>query len=146
MMGLIFKTKFLIVLTVLILLTGCYSFIGRYGDPFYEGQDQHHFERLIDDSLKPNNLGSDFTYRLAQDQDLRVVDAEQDYLNTCVNLKLILRFGWLSDVQIRQQEEKLFNDKVSLNLDNIIPSFEHDPVQEDFDWAVYLSVISAINQ
>ncbi len=95
--------------------------------------------------LKPDNLGSDFTYRLAQDQDLRVVDAKQDYLNTCTNSELILRFGWLSDVQIRQKEVKLFNDKVSLNLDNIIPSFEHDPVQEDFDWAVYLSIIAAIN-
>ena len=146
MMGLIAKTKYLIVIAVLTLLTGCYSFIGKYGDPFYTGKDHHHFEKLIDSSLKPNNMGPDFSYRLAQDQDLRVVDAAQDYLNTCTNSELILRFGWLSDVQLRQQEVKLFSDKVSLNLDNIIPSFEHDPVQEDFDWAVYLSIIAAINQ
>jgi predicted phosphodiesterase len=145
-MKLKFKPKSLIIFILLATITGCYSFIGRYGDSFYEGEDNHYFEKLIDRSLKPENLGSDFTYRLANDQDLRVVDEEQNYFNTCSDSALILRFAWLSDAQIRQKEVKLFNDKVSLNLDNIIPSFEHDPVQEDFDWAVYLSIIAAINQ
>ena len=145
-MNLLSATKYLIILLILAAITGCYSFIGRYGESFYEGNDHHYFEKLIDKSLKPENLGSNFTYRLADDQDLRVVGAEPEYLNRCFNSPLILRFAWLSDVQMRQQEVKLFNDKVSLNLDTIISSFEHNPVQEDFDWAVYLSIIAAINQ
>jgi predicted phosphodiesterase len=83
---------------------------------------------------------------MAGDDQLRVVDEDPEFKNDCLNSPLILRFAWLSDVQLRQREVKLFSDKVSLNLDTVIPSFEHHPVQEDFDWAVYLSTIAAINQ
>jgi predicted phosphodiesterase len=58
----------------------------------------------------------------------------------------LLRFAWFSDVQLRQREVKLFSRKISRDLDDVIPTFEHNFVQEDFDWAVFLSLIEATNR
>jgi hypothetical protein len=127
-------------------LTGCYSFIGRYGSPFYEGPDTHYFERLVDRSFRPESLGPDFTPKLAPDEALQVEGAGPELLSQCLNAPVLLRFAWLSDVQLRQREVKLFNDRASLTLDKVIPSFERNPVQEDYHWAVYTSYIAAINQ
>jgi hypothetical protein len=137
-------------LTVIVVLaaalTSCYSFIGRYGNPFYEGPDRHFFERLVDRSFRSESLGSDFTTNLAPDDALQVVGAGPEYLAHCLTAPVLMRFAWLSDVQLRQREVKLFNDRASLTLDKVIPSFERNPVQEDYDWAVYTSYIAAINQ
>lgn len=124
--------------------TGCRSFIGRFGDPFYGGDDPRYFEDLIDDSCE--QFDDKFDYELADDEDLRVIDSSSDFKNDCLEAQPLLRFVWFSDVQLRQQEVKLFNKETSRDFDDIIPSFEHNQVQEDFDWAVYLSLIVAINR
>ena len=134
------------ILCLTALLIGCYSFIGRYGSPFYEGPDTHYFERLVDRSFRPESLGPDFTPNLAPDEALQVKGAGPEFLPQCLSAPLLLRFAWLSDVQLRQREVKLFSDRASLTLDKVIPSFERNPVQEDYDWAVYTSYIAAINQ
>jgi hypothetical protein len=127
-------------------LIGCYSFIGRYGSPFYEGPDSHYFERLVDRSFRSESLGPDFIPNLAPDEALQVEGAGPELLPKCLNAPVLLSFTGLSDVQLRQREVKLLNDRASLTLDKVIPSFERNPVQEDYDWAVYTSYIAAINQ
>ena len=141
------RLYYLTALTVSVIwlfFTGCYSFIGQYGPPFYDGDDQHYFEKLIYDSR--TQLDETFTYKLAQNDELRVIDADPSEKSQALNAPLLLRFVWFSDVQLRQREVKLFSDRISHDLDNIIPSFEHNFVQEDFDWAVYLSQIEATNR
>jgi hypothetical protein len=140
------RARLTAVLVLAVSLIGCYSFIGRYGSPFYEGPDRHYFERLVDRSFRSESLGPDFTPNLAPDDALQVVGVSPDYLMQCLNAPVLLRFAWLSDVQLRQREVKLFNDRASLTLDKVIPTFERNPVQEDYDWAVYTSYIGAINQ
>lgn len=133
------------VLVLVVALTSCYSFIGRYGPPFYDGPDSHYFERLVDRSFRLESLGSDFTAEMAPDEVLQF-QGGSEFLPQCLNSPLLLRFAWLSDVQLRQREVKLFSDRASLTLNKVIPSFERNPVQEDYDWAVYTSYIAAINQ
>ena len=128
------------------LLSGCYSSIGRWGPPFYSGDDQHYFEKLIDSSSSQARQDDHFTYGLASDDELRVVDADPQDKNEALNAPLLLRFAWFSDTHVRQADVKLFSKKVSRSLDNVIPSFEHNAVQEDFHWAVYLSQIEAVNR
>jgi predicted phosphodiesterase len=145
-MDMIFRARWLVLIALTPLIAGCYSFIGRYGEPFYAGKDPAYFERLVDKSFTPESLGPDFTYKLAADEKLSVIDESPGFLRQCLASPAILRFAWLSDVQLRQKEVKLFDDDTSLTLDNIIPSFEHNPVQEDYDWAVFTSFIAAINR
>ncbi len=132
-------------LIVCLLLTGCYSFIGRDdGPPFYSGDEPRYFERLIyDNRTKP---GTDFTYQVARDDELRVVGADPGVKAEVLTLPLLLRFVWFSDVQLRQREVKLFSKRLSRKVDDVIPSFEHHFLQEDFDWAVYLSHVEAANR
>ena len=136
----------LIIGLVLILpfFMGCTAFIGRYDPPFYSGEDHQYFEKLIYNSQ--TQLDDQFTYQLASDDDLRVVGADSQVKTEALKAPLLLRFAWFSDVQLRQREVKLFSKKVSRKLDDIIPTFEHNFVQEDFDWAVYLSLVAATNQ
>lgn len=129
---------------VLPVLMGCTAFIGRYDPPFYAGDDHHYFEKLIYNSQ--NQLDSQFTYILALDEELRVVEADSQLKTEALNAPLLLRFTWFSDVQLRLREVKLFSKKASRKLDDIIPSFERNFIQEDFDWAVYLSLVAATNQ
>lgn len=141
----ILRTRWLVISLLAPLIVGCYSFIGRYGEPFYAGNCPAYFEKLVDNAVRPESLGPDFTYKLASDDELNVQDESSEFLEQCLASPVILRFVWLSDVHLRQKEVKLFSDNVSLTLDNIIPSFEHNSVQEDYDWAVYTSLIAAIN-
>ncbi|MCF8109448.1 MAG: metallophosphoesterase [Desulfohalobiaceae bacterium] len=134
----------IVLVLILLLFTGCSAFIGRYGQPFYSGQDHHYFERLIYNSQ--TQLDDTFSYRLPADDELRVVGDESAAKDQALKAPLLLRFAWFSDVQIRQREVKLFSDEASLELDAIISSFEHNFVQEDFDWAVYLSLMAATNR
>ncbi len=134
----------MVILFSSVLLTGCYSFIGSDGGPpFYSGDETHYFEKLVHNSLHQNNR--DFTYQLAEDGHLRVVDADPQVKHDVLQLPLLLRFVWFSDVQLRQREIKLFSRRASQALADVIPSFERHFVQEDFDWAVYLAHIKAVN-
>ena len=141
-----FRLRWLIVLLMVPVVAGCYSFIGRYGEPFYDGTDPAYFEKLIDRAFTPESLGHDFICKLAGNKELNVRDERPEFLGQCLASPVVLRFAWLSDVQLRQKEVKLFDDNVSLSMDTVIPSFEHNPMQEDYDWAVYASLIAAINQ
>lgn len=136
--------NFVVLVLIVPFFLGCTAFIGRYGPPFYSGGDHHYFERLI--STSQEKLEDQLTYQLAGDKDLRVVGCDADAKKEALKAPLLLRFVWFSDVQLRQREVKLFSKKTSASLDNIIPSFEHNFVQEDFDWAVYLSLIAATNR
>ena len=141
------KSHYRLIVSLLLiwpLFTGCYSFIGRWPPPFYSGEDQHYFEELIFRSR--TQLDDHFTYRLASDDELRVVGADPQDKDEALKADLLLRFVWFSDVHIRQREVKLFSKNISRNLDDVIPSFEHNPVQEDFHWAVYMSQIEATNR
>lgn len=140
----IFKGRSFTVLGLMLVLTGCYSFIGEYGDPFYKGTENRYFERLID--ACNDSLEEAFTYKLARDEELRIIDDDMNSKNVCLDTLVLLRFVWFSDVQLRQREVKLFNKRVSYHLDDVIPTFEYNEVQEDFDWAVYLSLIAATNR
>ncbi|WP_428263263.1 metallophosphoesterase family protein [Haliangium sp.] len=127
-------------------LAGCYAFIGRYGPPFHDGDDPQYFERLVDRAVAQSTApDSGFTAEVAGDERLRRVTGSAADSAACLAADPILRFAWLSDVQLRQREVKLFSDDISPVADNILPSFEHHPMLEEFDWAVYASVIAAIN-
>jgi predicted phosphodiesterase len=123
---------------------GCNAFIGRYPPSFYSGDEQQYFEQLI--FRNRTQFENQIVHQLASDDDLRVVGADPDFKTEALNAPLLVRFAWFSDVQLRQREVKLFSEKASRNLDDIIPTFEHNFVQEDFDWAVYLSLVAATNR
>ena len=99
-----------------------------------------------DDVATQEKLNGQSTYQLAGEKELRVVGDGAEAKKEAFEAPLLLRFVWFSDVQLRQREVKLFSKRTSATLDNIIPSFEHNFVQEDFDWAVYLSLIAATNR
>lgn len=63
----------------------------------------------------------------------------------CLSRPLQLRFAWYSDVQLRQRDVKLFSRNASQTLDRVQNSFESDPMQEEYGWAVYLSHLLALN-
>lgn len=133
-------------LAALALLASCYAYIGRYGPPFYSGDDPQYFERLVDRSIaKTLAPDSGFSAQVSDDERLDRSLVSPEYAASCLAADPVLRFGWLSDVQLRQGEVKLFSDDVSAVADNILPSFEHHPMLEEYDWAVYTSVIAALN-
>ena len=66
-------------------------------------------------------------------------------VEACRARPLQARFAWVSDVQMRQREVKLYGKRLSRALDRVINSFQRDPEQEEYDWAVYLSTIAAID-
>lgn len=106
-----------------------------------------YFERAL---VRPMvNAPEQPTLMLAPDAALHVPGrddvAAQVLVAGCLARPPLLRFAWLSDVQLRQREVKLFNSRMSRDLDRIIPSFESDPVQEEYDWAVYLGHVLALN-
>ena len=61
--------KPLVIFVLIGAITGCYSFIGRYGDPFYAGSERQYFEKLIDKSLPHPGQDSDFDYVMSKDSD-----------------------------------------------------------------------------
>ncbi len=56
-----------------------------------------------------------------------------------------LTFAHLSDVQLRDEQVRLYDEKTSELADNLISSFEHHPFIEAFDGALYLSIVQSIN-
>jgi len=56
-----------------------------------------------------------------------------------------LTFIHLSDVQLRDEQVRLYDKATSKLADYIIPSFEHGPIQEVFDGAVYYAIVQTIN-
>jgi 3',5'-cyclic AMP phosphodiesterase CpdA len=138
------KPVMLFLMVMLTAITGCYSFIGRYGAPFYEGDEQKYFEAMIDRAY--SGFDQDFHPELAPEGDLPPVQSSTSLETPCLTQPVLLRFVWLSDVQLRQKEVKLFSRRVSHTLDDVISSFEHNDVQEEFDWAVYLSYILTVNR
>jgi predicted phosphodiesterase len=142
----IFRTRWLVMLILVPVIVSCYSFIGEYGEPFYDGKCPAYFEKLVDESFYPESLGPNFRCILAKEEDLHVLDESLGFRGQCLAADVILRFVWLSDVHIRQKDVKLFSDKASRTFDKIIQTFEHNDVQEDYHWAVYASLIAAINK
>lgn len=106
----------------------------------------HYFERLICHSRENLRDNNDFKHMLGLDDDLRVVGFDPGKRTEALDAKLLLRFVWFSDTHIRQRELKLGSKFFSHSLDFLISSVEHDPVQEDFHWAVYFSQIEATNR
>jgi predicted phosphodiesterase len=142
----IFKIQWLIILLIAPVIVSCYSFIGEYGEPFYDGTYPAYFEKLVNDSFDEKSLGPNFSCELAKEEDLHVLDESPGFREQCRAADVILRFVWLSDVHIRQKDVKLFGKEASRTFDKIIQSFEHNDVQEDYHWAVYTSLIAAINK
>lgn len=56
-----------------------------------------------------------------------------------------LTFIHLSDVQLRDEQVRLYGSETSKLADYIIPSFEHGPLQEVFDGPAYYALIQTIN-
>jgi len=56
-----------------------------------------------------------------------------------------LTFIHLSDVQLRDEQVRLYGKETSKLADYIIPSFEHGPLQEVFDGPAYYALIQTIN-
>jgi predicted phosphodiesterase len=134
----------IVILACAVSLAGCYSFVGKYGVPFDPGRDVEFGKLVIDSgSNRPPDSGLPET---ARDAELQMVEADGGFRDRCLDSPTALRFVWLSDVHMRQREVKLFNNAISRTLDNVIDTFEHDQTQEDFHWAVFLSLIDAINK
>lgn len=130
---------------LLLMSAGCAAYIGEYGPSPYSGRDSHFFTRLTENSKSQADTEG-LTAVLAGDEELTVRNGDAASKAAALQAPLILRFVWFSDVQIRQQEVKLFSDEDSRRMDAVIPSFEHDQAQEDFDWAVYLAQIKAASR
>ncbi|WP_428265682.1 metallophosphoesterase family protein [Haliangium sp.] len=135
-----------------VLVAGCYSTIGRHDPgplrypsgveaPTFRKQLQHAYsDRVPIDQALPG-----FAAKVGHESRLHPIAGSALEPAVCEVLPLRFRFAWLTDVQLRQHEVKLFGKRISHVLDSGIETFEHDPVQEAYDWAVYLSHIAAIN-
>ncbi len=129
--------------------TSCLSWIASPGPPkgsppFHDGTEEKFFENFIQNGL--HQLDGTFSYRHALDDELRIVGPDLQVKDEALKAPLLLRFAWFSDVQFAQRELKLYSYAVSRSLDDIITSFQYNPAQEDFLWAVYLSQIEAVNR
>lgn len=76
----------------------------------------------------------------------RSVDEKRISVDQCLALPEVMSFAWTSDVQIRQREAKLYGKYLSSRLDWVVNSFERDDIEEEYDWAVYESVIAAFDK
>jgi len=141
----------LILLIISLLSFGCYSYLDKKGPPFYQGPDPRYFENLIDSHADNQEV----TYKRAEDFELRIATIDRETgpdplsppdKNQILKGELLLRFVWLSDVHIRQREIRLYSNWVSRKLDKFIPTFKFDDTQMDFHWALYVSLIAAINK
>jgi 3',5'-cyclic AMP phosphodiesterase CpdA len=56
-----------------------------------------------------------------------------------------LTFQHLSDVQLRDEQVRMYDKATTRLADYVIPSFEHGPLQEVFDGALYFAIIQTIN-
>lgn len=134
-----------------LLCSSCVSWIGRYGEPFHaDSAEERYFEAMVtrlSDASKDSKPVRLITPTVAE---LRVegVAAGQEaaFQARCQTLPVLLRFAWLSDVQLRQREVKLFSDRVSRDMNRLIPSFESHPMAEEYDWAAYLAQVLALNR
>lgn len=127
----------------------CVSFVGRYGDPFQVSGDPTYFGNLL---KRLNALwGTQVHAVVVSDADRPLVVADPiaakqpDFHDQCLSGAPLFSFVQLSDVQLRQRNVKLGHATLDRGLREVIPSFESDPMEEEFDWAVYLSHVFAIN-
>jgi calcineurin-like phosphoesterase family protein len=122
-------------------LTSCRAFIGRYGpEPARAAADP---VAAIDREVKEAYDKATLTPVVAADAELNAFfDADR---TVCLAAPIVLRFAWTSDVQLRQHSVKLFSSRTSRTLDDVIPSFERDPLQETLGWAVYLANVKAVD-
>lgn len=142
------KSKYVLITTLTIIwivFTGCYPWISRPGPPpFHEKQESHYFKNVID-QVNMNNV----TYKLGENsiptiKGVNESDRKKEFKNA-LDADLILRFAWLSDVHIIQRELKFGSRMFSSAFDEIVSATEFNEAQADFNWAVYLSHIAAIN-
>lgn len=126
-----------------VVLASCRAYIGRFGPetapPPGERADVA-FDRRVDSAYRSATL----VPVVAGDADLTAFfGADRD---ACLRAPIALRFAWTSDVQLRQHSVKLFSSRTSRTLDDVIPSFERDAMQELLGWSVHLAHIKALNR
>jgi predicted phosphodiesterase len=156
--------RLLLIAGALVALVSCVSWIGRYGPPFQENADPNYFSDLIAQAQRmvnadggaPGDGGpAEPTMAWLEPVFSSMKPAEQNpgdgYPSlapgtACESQPVLLRFSWLSDVQLRQGEVKLGNAELSRALNTVINTFEFDPVAEEFDWSVYLAHVLSINR
>ena len=78
---------------------------------------------------------------VVRDEDEGVVLPQSDTSDSGVKLT----FVHLSDVQLRDEQVRLYDKATSKLADYIITSFEHSPLQEAFDGAAYYAIIQTVN-
>jgi hypothetical protein len=126
---------------ILVVLASCRAFVGRYGaEPPRAGGDP---VAAIDREVKEAYAKATLSPVVAPDAELSPFFGADRA--ACLSAPVVLRFAWTSDVQIRQHGVKLFSSRTSRTLDDVIPSFERDPLQETLGWAVYLAHIKSID-
>jgi Calcineurin-like phosphoesterase len=126
-----------------ILLTSCRAFIGRFGpEPPRDAGDGA--DVAFDKQVDAMGASGAPAPAVAPDAELSAFFGADR--SACLAAPVVLRFAWTSDVQLRQHSVKLFSSRTSRTLDDVIPSFERDALQESLGWAVYLAHIEAVNQ
>ena len=132
-------------MVICLLLPGCASVIKMEQIPSY--RDPFQFKRLVNESSKDNEESSSPVVLGTEESEFVFLgENSAEGRPPCLQLPVILRFVWLSDVQLRQGEVKLYGGVLSAFFDRLVPTFERNPMQERFDWAVYLSLIKATNR
>jgi predicted phosphodiesterase len=137
-----------VTLSMVIVTASCVSWVGRYGEPFQTNGDPTYYPKLIGGLV--GGWSGKVAPVMVDDSQLVVTDPaaskQPGFKDQCLAGKSIFSFVWLSDVQLRQRNVKLGSAQASHDLRAVIPSFESDPMQEEYGWAVYLSHVLAINQ
>jgi hypothetical protein len=112
-----------------VLLGGCANRIGRYGPDFYSGPDPNYFEQLVA-GLTERATKEPGAVDLVMDSQKPAVhgaEAAEPFLKECLAQPPILRFAWISDVQLRQQEVRLHGPAASKVGDHLFAGLELDP-------------------
>jgi hypothetical protein len=157
------RMLFLSALSVGVLSSSC-SWIRQVPDPelatgqvtpeYQQSLEPNYFEgTLVGGSTDQylNDLSAEKQRLMSAPDDALVVQGvpdparQESARKECLSRPLQLRFAWYSDVQLRQRDVKLFSRTASQALDRVQNSFEGDPVQEEYGWAVYLSHLLALN-
>jgi len=150
-----FSYYFLVAFVMLCpLFTGCYTYFGaEKGQALYrmkskspDLEEENYFEELIKSNVEQMQQDKAFKFMLAEDYELDDQGLDQMKKREVLKARVLLRFVWFSDVHIRQRELKVGSKLYSGLVDSFFPAAERNSVQEDFHWAVYLSLIEATNK
>ncbi len=147
---------FVLGLLALFLGSGCpYSWLGRYTGPANPGlvtvramTPDHAVEYL--EKLSLCDVSKAQTPLPANELSRRVRPGAPPLSDATVRdaaeAPLLIRFGLVSDVHIREPEVKLFSRDASHDLDKVISTFERRPVQEAFQPHVFLATLKLFDR